>query len=284
MSAPVLGDVSSKDVIRRTAEVSELQMTYDILVAQWSTFNSECGTLPLLSRERSDNSIIPRASRHTFEDEFKPLERQIAVVQVEKEAVAVEQNASNAKLGSLRTLISRYRIACSHVAKRLSDERVCLGTGRKAAAYKTENDVTHFLRGHFILRKDHMRLYISRSVSMNKRSSTVGNHCGLKNSLHNSVSGHLVLNDNPLDFGRLFLSRSTLSLCWINAEIDGTSFAVQPSEEIQSAGSSRSKRNRRIPPRQLTKRQKISTMQSRYGALKASLDHSLVIDLERDRE
>lgn len=52
VTATVASNVSSNDPLRHTAEVSELQNTYDRLVAQCSSVTSECDTWLLLAQER----------------------------------------------------------------------------------------------------------------------------------------------------------------------------------------------------------------------------------------
>lgn len=133
----------------------------------------ECHTWPSLLRERGDDAIKVRASRNTSTDDYKLHESQIAVGRKEKEAVAFEQDAYNAKLGRLQVLLSCYRNGCNHDAKRFSDEMVRSEASCTAAENIAENEVSHILRGLVLLRNLCVGKHIARArTSINECSST----------------------------------------------------------------------------------------------------------------
>lgn len=67
-------------------------------------------------------------------DEHKQLKGQIAAVRMEKEAVAVNRNACNAKVRPHRTLMSQYPDEWNYLPKRLRKEPVRLTGGRETTA------------------------------------------------------------------------------------------------------------------------------------------------------
>lgn len=116
------GDVFPNGALRRTAEMSELQMKYDRLVDQLSSIISDSGTQRLLARERGDDIISFRALLDTSKDAYSPLEGQIAFVQKGTEVLASVEDACNAREICLQSLLSRYQYASSHVPHSFSYE------------------------------------------------------------------------------------------------------------------------------------------------------------------
>lgn len=68
--APVAGDVASDEPLRHDAEMSEVQINLDRLVAQLSSVRSECDTWRSLARVRRDDNIYVQTSLDLCKDEF----------------------------------------------------------------------------------------------------------------------------------------------------------------------------------------------------------------------
>lgn len=78
------GNTSFYDALRRTAELSELQIKYNRRSAQMSSATSECGNGNSLARERSDDIIDHQDSLDMSREEYQLLERQAAGIQNDK--------------------------------------------------------------------------------------------------------------------------------------------------------------------------------------------------------
>lgn len=93
LPAPVVGEVLCSDALRLTAEVSELQIRYNLLAAQLVSFTLECATRHSLTIERGNDIMNIRPSVETSNDGYKLPESQVAVIENEKEAIAFERDA-----------------------------------------------------------------------------------------------------------------------------------------------------------------------------------------------
>lgn len=173
-SAPVAGDVSFNDALGRTAEVGELQMECDRLVAQLCSVTLEGDSCRSLARDWDDDTMNPQASLDTSKYEHERLEGQNTVSQKEKEAVAFERETCNTKAGRVQVLFRRCRDACNHIAKSLNDEGVRSEGGRPGAANNAEEEMIHFLCGRDFSMRDFVGKHIARAqASVTEYSSTV---------------------------------------------------------------------------------------------------------------
>lgn len=131
----------------------------------------------------------------------------------------MERDACNAKSGRLRVLFSRYRDACSHVAKRLNYEGVRLKASRDAAANKAEEEVSHFLCCLVFSMKDCVGKPIAHAwSSASKRSLMVVEILrSIQGELQDIVSGQSVLGDYLVNVGRAAPSYDVLSPPWIDS-------------------------------------------------------------------
>lgn len=102
MLASVAGDVSNNDPLRRNAEVSKMQLKFNLLVAQLCSATLECGS----GRSLAEESVLKkffffRALLATSKDEFKLPEGQIPQIPKEEVAVTFKRAASNTKVSHL---------------------------------------------------------------------------------------------------------------------------------------------------------------------------------------
>lgn len=102
-----------------------------------------CAVFPRCLIYRS-SSIAWRRDRSN--DQYKPLENQVAVIVIEEEAAAVKV-ACNANASDFEALLSRYPDECNHDEKCLNHKGVSPIAGLPVTANKGENKVSHFLPG-----------------------------------------------------------------------------------------------------------------------------------------
>lgn len=136
-----------------------------------------------------------------------------------KKSIAVEKDAYCAKVARLQELLSCYRHASSHLAKRHSYGEVRLGTGCAAAAKKTKTDGNHLSRGFFQWKRDCVARHIALvRTSVNQRSpTTVVIFCTMKSYLHSTTYGQSVSEDSSLAAGRAIppcASSASFNLCY----------------------------------------------------------------------
>lgn len=84
-------------------------------------------------------------------DAFGLLKRQIPLKKGQNKAISFERDVRNARSSRLQELLSRYRCACTHVAKRPNDECLPLKADCVVAVNQAESKVSHFLRGSALL-------------------------------------------------------------------------------------------------------------------------------------
>lgn len=77
--AHAAGAFSFNDALRRNANVSEVQVTYDRATALSSSVTSNCGTSPSLAWERSDDIISLGPLLDTSKVDYSLLEGEIAM-------------------------------------------------------------------------------------------------------------------------------------------------------------------------------------------------------------
>lgn len=106
-SVSVADDISSNNPSRRNGKVSELHEKYDHLVAQFSNMSSKCATWRSLAQERVTNIIDLQASLAMFEDSFKLLEGLFLLMEMEKKAIAFEQDACSETSGMKTWVVYR---------------------------------------------------------------------------------------------------------------------------------------------------------------------------------
>lgn len=103
VSYTVSGDASCSS-LRRNAEMSEVQMNYICLVAQFRSLNAEQFTKQSSAQQCGDDSIDLRALLHTSEDGSNVLEGQTAAGQKGKEAIAFKRVPCDAKAGRFQII------------------------------------------------------------------------------------------------------------------------------------------------------------------------------------
>lgn len=80
VTATNIGDVLCNDLLRRTAKVSRLHMSYDHLVAQLSCVTADCNTLRSFAQKCDTDAIDLRVSLPIAKDELNFLNGQIEFV------------------------------------------------------------------------------------------------------------------------------------------------------------------------------------------------------------
>lgn len=92
-------NVPPDDPLRRSAEMTVVQMHCSHLMLQLRVVNSEGDIGRLPTRQEDDDSTKLRTLLDTSSDENRLIDGQIASLQKEKEAAAFQQFVSGAKLG-----------------------------------------------------------------------------------------------------------------------------------------------------------------------------------------
>lgn len=155
-SAPIAGYIYSNDPLKHHAEMSEVQIKYDHLVAQLRTVTSECDTWRSLARELGDEIINFRAVLGSSRDKLKKSEGEIVFAQKKKDGVLFNRDQCYANLVAFRHWWVAFELRLFTFAKCLNDESLRNKTGRAATVNKAEDVDNHVLSNHMFLMKPNL--------------------------------------------------------------------------------------------------------------------------------